>query len=70
MDDQEIMAVTISDIAEVGVTPGYATITLKGGKSLVIGVAAAHQLMTILGEDRLLSVVCKYGDRKHAETIH
>lgn len=70
IDSDEMVRITTADIAEVEVTPGYAIVTMIGGKSILIGVSAAHQLMQIMGETRLLSVITKYGDMHDVKKLH
>jgi len=70
MSEQELHEVKIADIEEVQTFLLYAIVTFKSGYGIIITVPAAHQLMQMIGDERLLSVTVKYGDRKHAETIH
>lgn len=65
-----VLEVKLDDIAEVQTFPQYGIVTLVNGSMMLISVTAAQQVMQMIGDDRLINVTVKYGDRKHAEIIH
>lgn len=70
MNEQDLHEVKMADIVEVQTFPTHGIVTLQNHFMILVTLPAAQQLMQMLGDDRLINVTVKYGDRKYGETIH
>lgn len=64
MVDETVFIADVEDVVSIETNTKFGTLVVKGGRVVTIKLEAALELLQVLGDERITSILVSYGDRE------